>query len=112
MKIKRFLIKISMAVIFNCMAFSSVFASGVNWEPLKTESLDAEEVIKDQDIEIYAKPSQLIIKLGHSEKVEVFTILGRLVQSEILEEGYHRLPMDIHGVYIIKAGNITCKVVI
>ena len=88
------------------------FASTNAWEPLKTEQSDAKSVLVVEDAEILTQPSKIIITINRRQKIEVFTILGRLVSAEILEPGSYVFPVGVHGIYIIKVGEQTCKIAI
>lgn len=82
------------------------------WEPLKTERPDAKTVTKETDIEIKAAPSTIIINTTKPVQIKVFTILGRLVNSDSIPIGTLKLTLPTHGVYIVKVGELTCKVAI
>ena len=110
-EMKNRLLRIVFAVIFATVSLTCG-AVGASWDTLKTEYSEAKSIVTHQDIEIRTLPNRIIININHSEKVEVFTILGRLVSSEILSQGSYVLPISVHGVYIIKVGELTCKVAI
>lgn len=90
-------------------AFSNPVAAG-EWEQLKTEVSGSKSVVKEGDIEILTAPSMIIVNSSRPIRIQVFTILGRLVSSETLPSGISRLSVPTHGVYIIKTGELTCKV--
>ena len=54
----------------------------------------------------------IIITTNHPVQVKVFTILGRLVSSETAPAGKSQLALPAHGVYIVKVGDLTCKVAV
>ncbi|MDE6335642.1 MAG: hypothetical protein K2L34_03630 [Muribaculaceae bacterium] len=86
-------------------------AAGVaTWETVKTEIVDAKSVIKEPDIEILTAPSCIIVNCNKQVDIKVFTILGRVVSSETLPPGSSRLTVGAHGVYIVKVGELTCKI--
>lgn len=88
-------------------------ASGVpGWETVKTEPNGSKSVIKEPDIEIMTAPACIIVTTGKQVEIKVFTILGRLVSSETLPPGMSQLSVGAHGVYIVKVGELTCKVAI
>lgn len=91
-------------------AVAAESASG--WESVKSDLRDAKSVIKDSEIEILTTSSCIIVNSPHKVHIKVFTILGRLVSEETLPPGVSRLNVGAHGVYIIKVGEITCKVAI
>lgn len=97
-----------------CIAMAgAAYASPGGWEPAKTEQTStAKTVIKDADIEVKTAPGIIIVSTNHQVQIKVFTILGRLVNSETLQPGTSRLQLPTHGVYIVKVGDLTCKVAV
>lgn len=98
--------------IIVCMAGISLCSGAAikKWEPSKVSVEDAKVISKDTSLEIYSLPSLIVINTSQPVKIEIFTILGRLVSAESLPAGRHEFAVDVHGVYIIKAGDLTCKV--
>lgn len=82
------------------------------WEPVKTERADAKTVMRETEIEIKAASGTLMVSTNHPAQIKVFTILGRLVSSETLPAGKSQLTLPAHGVYIVKVGDLTCKVAV
>ena len=68
--------------------------------------------MKDTDLEIKAAPGLILISNSSQVQIKVFTILGRLVSNETLPPGNSRLQLPTHGVYIVKVGDLTCKVAV
>ena len=89
-----------------------VAAAPKGWEVIKTERVDAKQVVKDTDIEIKSARGVIIVNANHPVQIKVFTILGRLVNSETVPAGRSQLVLPAHGVYIVKVGDITCKVAV
>ncbi|MDE6299719.1 MAG: hypothetical protein K2M10_08770 [Muribaculaceae bacterium] len=81
------------------------------WEQVKTETPSAgKPIVKETDIEIRTDSSAIIVTAMHPLQIKVFTILGRIVSDAPLPAGTSRLNLPAHGVYIVKAGSLTCKV--
>lgn len=89
---------------------TDLYAKG--WESVKSEYADAKTVIKDTELEIKADSGVIIVNTNHPVQIKIFTILGRLVNSETLPAGRARLQLPAHGIYIVKIGDITCKVAV
>lgn len=89
-----------------------VTAAVKGWEIVKMDLRGTKQVLKDSDIEIRTAPAMIIVTSSQPVKIKVFTILGRLISDETLQPGTSRLNMDSSGVYILKAGELTCKVAI
>ena len=89
---------------------AGAYAASKGWEPVKTEHHDARSVAKEAEIEIKAAPSVIIVTATQPVRIEIFTILGRLVSAETLQPGSSQFTVGAHGVYIVKAGELTCKV--
>ncbi|MDE6027767.1 MAG: T9SS type A sorting domain-containing protein [Muribaculaceae bacterium] len=94
--------------------FLAIPAEGASnkWEVLKAERSDAKTVVKETEIEIKTASSTIIVTSNHSVQIKVFTILGRLLNNETLPAGTNQLTLPAHGVYIVKIGNLTCKVAV
>ncbi len=101
-----------MMAIASAVAANSTPANTSAWEPVRQEVRDAKSVVKDDDIEIFTMPSCIIVNSSKKIQIRVFTILGRLVSEDTLQPGVSRLSVGAHGVYIIKAGELTCKVAV
>lgn len=96
-------------------AFATIIpaeAAPNKWESLKTERTDAKTVVKETEIEIKTASSTIIVTSNHSVQIKIFTILGRLVSSDSLPPGTNQLTLPAHGVYLVKIGNLTCKVAV
>ena len=89
---------------------ASAYAKG--WEAVKVERADAKTVLRDTEIEIKAANGILIVTASHPAQIKVFTILGRLVNSDTIPAGRSQLTLPAHGVYIVKVGDLTCKVAV
>lgn len=88
-------------------------ASAAGWEPVKTEqSATAKSVMKHTEFEVKATSGAIMVTANHPVQIKVFTILGRVVSSETLPQGTMRLQLPAHGVYIVKIGDLTCKVAV
>lgn len=97
-------------IIILTVATARAAASVGGWEPVKTEIHNAKTVIKDAEIEILTAPGYIIVNSEHEINIKVFTILGRMVSEDKLSPGISRLPLTAHGVYIVKVGELTCKI--
>lgn len=87
-------------------------AASKGWETVREERADAKSVLRDTEIEIKSANGVIIINANHSVQVKVFTILGRLVSSDTVPAGKSQMQLPAHGVYIVKVGDITCKVAV
>lgn len=87
-------------------------AAPKGWEPVKTERADAKTVSRDSDVEVKSASGVIIITANHPVQVKIFTILGRLVSNETVTSGSSQLQLPAHGVYIVKIGEMTCKVAV
>ncbi|MDE7414663.1 MAG: T9SS type A sorting domain-containing protein [Muribaculaceae bacterium] len=106
-------IKIYLAIFTISLVAAVPFEANANrWEQLKTERPDAKTVVKETEFEIRTASSTIIVTSNHSVQIKIFTILGRLVNSETLPAGTNKLTLPAHGVYLVKIGNITCKVAV
>lgn len=92
------------------LAAAPAYATQPKWEQSKTEFEDTKTVVKETDIEIRTGKGVIIVTSSRPVQIKVYTILGQLVSRENLPAGTSRLNVQAHGVYIIKSGELTCKV--
>ncbi|MDE7403063.1 MAG: T9SS type A sorting domain-containing protein [Muribaculaceae bacterium] len=82
------------------------------WEPVKTERADAKSVVRESELEIKAANGMIQVNTNHPVQIKIFTILGRLISSDTIPAGKSQFVLPVHGVYIVKVGDITCKVAV
>lgn len=102
------LVAVLMASMAVMMPLSS-FAKG--WEPVRTDVSGLNSVARDNDVEIRVSPGHVVVVASQAVHIKVFTILGQVVSSETIPAGTSRLPLS-HGVYIVKVGDLTCKIAV
>jgi len=100
------------AILVAAMITSSpvAMAAPKGWEQVKGERVEARTVVKEDDTEVKVVRGAVIITTDHAVSVKIVTILGRTISSETLQPGTWQLSLPTHGVYIVKVGDITCKV--
>lgn len=83
-----------------------------SWESLKnTDRLPQSRIVKQTvDIEVRSAGSRIIVTTSRPVQVRVFSILGQLISQETLPAGTSMLELNMHGVFIVKIGDTTCKV--
>ena len=81
------------------------------WEAVRADVSGLNSVAHDNDVEIRVSPGHVVVVASQSVQIKVFTILGQVVSSETLPAGTSRLPLS-HGVYIVKVGDLTCKIAV
>lgn len=96
----------AMAQLSPCTAYAK------GWEPSKSERAEAKLVVRDAVIEVRSVPGLIIVTSTHPTPIKIFTILGRLVNSDTLPPGTMQFTVPAHGVYIVQAGDLTCKVAV
>ncbi|MCM1370199.1 MAG: T9SS type A sorting domain-containing protein [Candidatus Amulumruptor caecigallinarius] len=110
-KIKATHILASLICLTIC-AVMPVHVSAKGWETVKIERQDARQVVKESEIEIKSAPGVIIVTSNHPVQIKIFTILGRTVNTATLPAGKSQLQLPTHGVYIVKVGDLTCKVAV
>lgn len=93
-------------------AAPAAMAAPKGWEAVKTERTDAKTVVRETELEIKTASGLIIVNSNHSVQIRIFTILGRLVSSDTVPAGRSQLQLPTHGVYIVKVGDLTCKVAV
>lgn len=94
-----------------CCLAGGMSASAKGWEPMRGDVSAMKAVAHENDIEVRVSPGQIVVTTPHQVQVKIFTILGQMVNSDTLSPGVNRLPLP-HGVYIVKAGDLTCKIAV
>ena len=99
-----------MAIVVVLIAVSMPFPSfAKGWEPVRTDVSGLSSVAHDNDVEIRVSPGHVVVVASQPVQIKVFTILGQVVSNESLPAGTSQLPLS-HGVYIVKVGDLTCKI--
>lgn len=81
------------------------------WESVRTErASEAKPVIRTSEIEVKTSSGAIFITTNKPVQVKVYSVLGRLISSENLAVGTNRLQLGSHGIFIVKIGDLTCKV--
>ena len=107
-------ILISLGLLIGSAA-GSVYAGAPaprGWEQIKTERSDTKAVVRAAEVEIRSARGLITVNASHPVQIKVFTILGRLVNAETVPAGRSQLLLPVHGVYIVKVGDVTCKVAV
>lgn len=106
---KRALAKIMLAAALAlCL---SVHADARAWQTATHDRLeDGRVVARTAEAEVRSMPGIILVNIPRPSQVKVFSILGRLVSQETLPAGISQLPLGSHGLYIVKIGDLTCKV--
>ena len=90
-------------------------AAGIKWERIASVhvsdhtpgSSDTEhfELSTDDNMRLY-------LWLSRTSTVRIVTILGQQISLETLQPGCHRLKILAKGIYILKIGDVTKKIVV
>lgn len=99
----------ALLILAVAMPFSAYSLPG-KWEQVKSERSDSKTIVKDADTEIKVARGMIVVSASRPVQVKVYTILGQLVNKETLPQGISQISISPHGVYIIKIGDLTCKV--
>lgn len=91
---------------------SPLIAQAKGWEAVKPEKTAGHHVVSESDLEILAGGGLIYITTGRTVNIKIFTILGSRIADDTLSAGTYQFAVPTHGVYIIKAGDLTCKVAV
>ena len=97
----------ALAVLAAVLSPSLSLAKG--GEPVRADGSGLSSVARDTDVEVRVAPGHVVVVAAQPVQIKVFTILGQVVSDETLSAGVSRLPLS-HGVYIVKVGDLTCKI--
>lgn len=107
---KVFIISLIVAFVMAFMTPLGVEAKG--WEQLKVERPDAKHVASASEIQIRAGRGVIYVTTTRTFNIKIYTILGSQIANDNLQAGAYQFSVPAHGVYIIKAGDLTCKVAV
>lgn len=93
------------------IAFPSVRAFAKGWEQVRSDVSGMNSVARVNDVVIRVAPGQVVVSSSQQIQIKIFTILGQLVSNASLPPGASRLTLS-HGVYIVKVGDLTCKIAV
>lgn len=81
------------------------------WEQVRQERLhEGRSVARVTDIEVRTLNGAILVSSNRQVQVKVFTILGQLISQDTLPAGVSILNLGMHGLFIVKIGDMTCKV--
>lgn len=115
MKLRRLLRHIALVTLFLISGVELIAAPSKGWEQVRGEmATNGRTVVRDREneIEVRVQPGAIVVSTSHNSQIKVFTILGRLVNNDTLQPGTYRLTLPANGVYILKVGDMTCKVAV
>lgn len=86
-------------------------ASARSWEQVRPQkAVESKLIVRESEVEVRAGRGTIIVTTNHSVQVKVYSILGQLISQETIPAGTSRLQISSHGVFIVKIGDLTCKV--
>lgn len=84
-----------------------------SWDIARLDAVpEARVVVRQTDIEVRSGKGVIYIATNKPVQVKIYSILGHLVAQSSLQSGNYRMTLNNHGVYLIKIGDLTCKVAI
>ena len=95
------------ALLLSFMVAVPVYSKG--WEPSKTNKEQLRHVASGPELEIRAGGGVIHLTCSRPVNIKIFTILGSRIADDNLPAGTYQFSVPTHGVYLIKAGDITCK---
>lgn len=90
---------------------ASLGVTAKGWEPVRTDVSGLTAVASDGDLEVRVVSGHVVISTSQQVQIKIFTILGQVVSNETIPAGVSRLSLS-HGVYIVKVGDLTCKIAV
>lgn len=90
---------------------SPLGSAAKGWESVRTDVTALNVAARDAEVEIRVASGYVVVVASQPTQIKVFTILGQTVSSENLPQGTSRLSLS-HGVYIVKVGDLTCKIAV
>ena len=102
---------IAAVAVLAVASLAATLCEAKGWEAVRADVSGLSSVAHDEEVEIRVAPGHVVVVASQQVQIKVFTILGQVVSSETLPAGTSRLPLS-HGVYIVKVGDITCKIAV
>lgn len=93
------------------LAITPIPCEAKGWEQIRADVSGLNPVARASDLEVRVAPGQVVVTSSQQVQIKIFTILGQLVSNETLPAGSSRLLLS-HGVYIVKVGDLTCKIAV
>lgn len=63
-------------------------------------------------VEVSVRGLSIYVTASRPVQVKIFTILGQLIVQQNIAAGTTRLSVNARGIYILKAGDATCRVTV
>ena len=105
---KRIARTLAIALIAAAAAASTVAAAPARvWESIELVAADNDNPVR---VEATVRDGYVYVTLSRRTQVKLFTILGQTVSQTELPAGTSRLRMSGRGIYILKAGDTTCRI--
>ena len=77
------------------------------WETIELTAADNEA---PPAVTVAVREGYVYVTLSRRTQVKLFTILGQTVSAAELPAGTSRLRVNARGIYILKAGDTTCRI--
>lgn len=100
-----------MLAVIMIMAASAVSSYAKGWEPVRSDISSMTSVAREGEVELKVSPGWVVVSSSQQVQIKIFTILGQVVSRENLPAGVYRFSLS-HGVYIVKVGDLTCKIAV
>lgn len=102
-------------LIVICIIFTAFIAATAarTWENVDSLPSQAHEQ-RALTEEIYTTTNEgyVYVAIRQPMTVKVFTILGQLISEENLNPGIYRYRLESRGIYLLKAGAITRRIIV
>lgn len=96
-------------LLFLCASLAPQPSFAKGWEQLRAQRTDVKKIGGDAELEIKATRGVVVIETNRTINVKIYSILGSVIANENLQPGIYQFVVPAHGVYIIKAGDLTYK---
>lgn len=107
-RLSRHIIQVLLAISLLMLPAAGLAAP--KWEMPKTERTELPVVAHDTDVTVKAAKGVIVVTSNKPVNVKIFTILGQQISNDTLPAGTSQLTLSSHGVFIVKIGELTCKV--
>ncbi|MDE6489842.1 MAG: hypothetical protein K2L49_01625 [Muribaculaceae bacterium] len=90
----------------------ATMTAATGWERTDTLPDIPVENVESETAAIGGRDGCIYLQIQRKTEVTVFTILGHTVIRQQLAPGFYRLPVSSRGIYIVKIGASTRRIVL
>lgn len=86
----------------------------IKWEESSrpTDNQAIHQSVESEGVEITVKDGWVYVTASRTVTIRIFSILGQPIITETMQPGTYRLHLSSRGIYILRAGSVTRRIII